>query len=294
MTDSDVNATGPQSQAGAPPREPALPYPGVRERYRDVCRRVAAAAEASGRSAGDVLIVAVTKFAQPEQIRQLIELGHADFGENRVQNLVKRIAPIEEFVARHRTLTSSKRVDLPDRIRWHMIGHLQRNKVKKVLDLVTLIHSVDTLRLAEEIQEAAMRLDRAVDVLIQVNASMEKSKYGLAMPAARHLAQMIGTMANIRLRGLMTLGPLTDDESQVRMCFERCYDCFIEIQNSGKGGRAFNILSMGMSNDFELAIEYGANVVRIGSAIFGEHTEATSDEAGDSDDSGAESARLLL
>ncbi|MBL1217543.1 MAG: YggS family pyridoxal phosphate-dependent enzyme [Planctomycetes bacterium] len=276
MTESDLKSG--KDSAG---RDQMLPYPGVRERYRDVCRRVAAAAEASGRTAKDVLVVAVTKFAQPEQIRQLIELGHADFGENRVQNLVKRIAPIEEFLERHRTLTSSKRVDLPERIRWHMIGHLQRNKVKKVLDLVTLVHSVDTLRLAEEIQEAAMRQDRVVDVLIQINSSLEKSKFGLALPAARHLAQLIGTMANIRLRGMMTMGPLTDDESLIRVCFERCSDCFVEIQTSGEGGPAFNILSMGMTNDFELAIEYGANIVRIGSAIFGDRTESMPGDDGD-------------
>jgi len=242
----------------------------VKQRYREVRQRAADAAVRSGRSPDDVAIVAVTKSATIDQIRELVELGHADFGESRAQHLAKRVAVIDEFLERHRTLPETRRNALPERVRWHMIGHLQRNKVRKVIDLVSMIHSVDTLRLAEEIQEAAMKRDEAVDVLLQVNASREESKFGCAMPAARHLAEQIDTMVHLRLRGLMTMAPLTDDVEVIRATFERCRDAFVEIRESGVGGRDFNILSMGMSNDFEIAIECGANLVRVGTAIFGE------------------------
>ena len=134
----------------------------LKERYRRVTERVAEAAERSGRRSSDVIVVAVTKTATPEQLRQLIELGHQDFGENRLQQLTRRVAMSEEFLARHHAMTSSRRAEVPGRIRWHMIGHLQRNKVKAVLPLVALIHSVDSLRLAEEIQTQAARQDRIV------------------------------------------------------------------------------------------------------------------------------------
>jgi len=251
------------------------PPSSLKGRYRQVVQNVAAAAERSGRRAKDVLIVAVTKYAAPEHIRQLIEMGHADFGESRVQNLVKRITPIEEFHERHRTLTSSRKVDIPDRIRWHMIGHLQRNKVRKVIDLVTLIHSVDTLRLAEEIQDAASTREKPVDVLLQVNASFEKTKYGIALPAAAHLVEMIQTMMHVRVRGLMTMAPFTDDEQVIRDTFLRCQDCFDDIRRKSAVGKSFNILSMGMSHDYEIAIECGANLIRVGTAIFGPREETT-------------------
>ena len=261
----------------------------LRERYQDVRRRIAVAAKRDGRAPDDVLLVAVTKHATPEQIRELVELGHADFGENRVQNLARRVALIDEFMDRHRTLTASRPVNLPAKVRWHMIGHLQRNKVRKALDLVTLIHSVDTLRLAEEIQDAALRREEPVDVLLQVNASFEKTKSGVALPAAIHLAEQIDTMVHLRLRGVMCMAPLTEDVGLIRAAFERGADCFADIQKEGIGGRAFNLLSMGMTNDFELAIECGANVVRIGTAIFGPPiTTPLDDELDEADEDAAD------
>ncbi|MCL4196158.1 MAG: YggS family pyridoxal phosphate-dependent enzyme [Phycisphaerales bacterium] len=246
------------------------PMETLRERYEDVRRRVEEAARRSGRRRSDVLIVAVTKYASPEQIRELIEMGHADFGENRVQQLIRRVAVIDEYLQRHKTMTPSKTVHLPPRVRWHMIGHLQRNKAKKAIELATLIHSVDTLRLAEEIQECALRREAPVDVLMQVNASFERQKSGVAMPAALHLAEQIDSMVHLRLRGLMTMAPLTDDLGAVRGAFERSAECFNDIRERGIGGKSFNVLSMGMTSDFEIAIECGANMVRIGTAIFGD------------------------
>jgi pyridoxal phosphate enzyme (YggS family) len=241
----------------------------LRERYEAVRERIAAAAARSGRRPNDVLLVVVTKLASIDQIRELLELGHVDFGENRVQALVHRAAQIEEFVERHRELSGSKVVNIPEKLRWHMVGHLQRNKVRKVLNLVRLIHSVDSLRLAEEIQVAAARHDEPVEVLIQVNTSGEKTKSGVAPAAARHLIEQIDTMMNLRPRGLMCIAPFVEEPELARPAFERCRDLFDDIRRIGAGGEQFDILSMGMTNDFEVAIDCGANIVRIGTAVFG-------------------------
>ncbi len=251
----------------------------LRQRYEDVRGRIAAAAERVGRSPKNIVLAAVTKNASIDQVRELIELGHMDFAENRVQMMVQRAGQVGEFLKRHRELRGSRPVNLPDRVRWHMIGHLQRNKVRRVLNLVRLIQSVDSLRLAEEIQIAAAQREEPVEVLIQVNSAREKSKYGIAPAAASHLVEQIDTMMVLRPRGLMCMAPLTEDPEDVRPVFLRCAELLEDIQSAGLGGDQFNILSMGMSNDFEVAIECGANIVRVGSAIFGPPPEVTRDES---------------
>lgn len=250
----------------------------LRERYAAVRERIAAAAKRSGRRPEDVLLVAVGKYADVGDVFQLAKLGHKDFGENTVQQLAQRAAMLDELFERDRVLerTRSERgiseagSTASSGIRWHLIGHLQRNKVKRALELSRLIHSVDTLRLAEEIQQIAMKKNQVVEVLLQVNCSEEESKFGCPLPAAACLAEQIDSMIEIRLRGLMTMGPLTDDPNESRAVFERCRDLFDEIRKMGVGEGRFDILSMGMSSDFEVAIECGANVVRVGSAIFGD------------------------
>ncbi len=234
--------------------------------------RVAAAAQRGGRRAEDVIVVAVTKTASPDQIRTLVEMGHVDLGENRVQQLVQRTAQLEEYIHRKRSLgrAADAEDELPDQVRWHMIGHLQRNKVKQIIPLVKLIHSVDSLRLAEEIQTFGGRDDRQVEVLLEVNVGGEASKNGIAPPATQHLAEQIEGMLNLRLRGLMVMAPQTDDADEIRRVFARSAELFEDVRSSGACGRTFNILSMGMTNDFEIAVEEGANVVRVGRAIFGE------------------------
>ncbi|MCC6659341.1 MAG: YggS family pyridoxal phosphate-dependent enzyme [Phycisphaerales bacterium] len=243
------------------------------ERYESVRGRIAAAAERTGRRGQDVLLVAVTKFAEPEQIRELVTLGHRDLGENKVQQLVQRASQLEESLSRQRVLPHARSSPVPE-VRWHMIGHLQRNKARKAIEFSRLIHSVDSLRLAEEIQVAAMRREQPVDVLIQVNCSGEASKFGCPGPAAVHLAEQIDTMVSVRLRGLMTMAPLIENSAAAREAairtFARGREAFEEIQKAGVGEGRFNILSMGMSGDFEEAIAEGANLVRVGSAIFGE------------------------
>jgi pyridoxal phosphate enzyme (YggS family) len=258
----------------------------LRERYDDVRARVAAAAEKSGRKASDIVLVAVTKYASIEDIRELVSFGHVDLGENRVQQLVQRAAIIDEFNARR-----SERGLSVTPVRWHMIGTLQRNKVRQAVEVARLVHSVDSLRLAEEIQEYAEDRDdprpEPVDVLVEVNVSGEKSKHGVAPAAARHLVDMIDTMIALRPRGLMCMAPNTGSVDDARRTFTRCKEIFDEIRAIGSGGERFDILSMGMSGDYEVAIECGANLVRVGSAIFGEPKPDAGEPNEDTDPRGA-------
>ncbi|MFM1824339.1 MAG: hypothetical protein RI967_2605 [Planctomycetota bacterium] len=265
----------------------------LRERYDEVRARIAAAAARSGRRAEDILLVAVTKYAEIEDIRELVQFGHLDLGENRVQQLEQRAAMIEEFTLRRRERGA---VAVPD-VRWHMIGSLQRNKVKKAIATSRLIHSVDSLRLAEELQEHAEERNRPlgddappVEVLVEVNVAGEKSKHGVAPAAARHLVDMIDTMLALRPRGLMCMAPNTGSLDDARRVFTRCKEIFDEIRalRSDIPGDRFDILSMGMSGDYEVAIECGSNLVRVGSAIFGEPAAGAHAAEGD-DDSDADS-----
>ena len=247
----------------------------LEQAYKEVTDRIGEAAARSGRRASDVVMVAVTKTATPDRIRALVEMGHADLGESRVQQLVQRAAQLEEFLGRRRSMGGARDeapTPLPD-VRWHMVGHLQRNKVKRVVPLARMIHSVDSLRVAEEIQAHAARTDDVVDVLIQVSVVNEPNKHGVSSPAVLHVAEQLQTMVHLRLRGLMSMAPATRDPEEARSVFARTKELFDELKAanpSGAGGADCNVLSMGMSDDFEAAVEEGANVVRIGRALFGE------------------------
>ncbi len=247
----------------------------LKDAYRRVQDRIHEAAERAGRRGRDVQMVAVTKYASPDQIRTLVEMGHAELGESKVQQLSQRVAMMEEFLGRKKTLAGAApkaSIDgLPEKVRWHMVGHLQRNKVKQTIPLVGLIHSVDSLRLAEEIHNYAARMDVVADILIQVNVTGETTKTGVAGPAVIHLAEQIDTMMHLRLRGLMTMGPNTGNPEDARPAFARTADILADIRREKIGGNECNILSMGMSDDMEMAIEEGANVLRIGRALFGEN-----------------------
>ena len=248
----------------------------LRDAYADVNRRIAAAAEKSGRTRDDVVLVAVTKYATPDQIRSVVELGQMDLGENRVQQLTQRVPMLQEFLDRKRQLAGAAaktRDETPEKVRWHMIGSLQRNKVKQVAPHVELIHSVDSLRLAEELHNFAARTDAVIDVLVQVNPAHDPKKSGVIPPAVRHLVETIDTMVHLRPRGLMTMAPLTDDPAEMpdaaRRAFSRTREIFEDVKNAGAGQDRFNVLSMGMSGDYEIAIEEGSNLVRVGSSLFG-------------------------
>jgi PLP dependent protein len=234
----------------------------IAARIRQVNDKIAAACARAGREPGEVKLIVVTKSASLDQIKEVIELGYSDLGESRVQQLKKVSDEVEEYLA------SRGQKAPPPKINWHMIGHLQRNKVRTIMPVVTMIHSVDTLRLAEELNVAAAKSPLKPRILLQVNASSEPQKYGVPVGAAIHLAEQLETLPNVRLCGLMTLGPLTNDMDAIRVCFARMKELFMEIRSSRVVGPHFNTLSMGMSHDYEIAIEEGATILRIGSAIF--------------------------
>ena len=236
------------------------------ERLDEVTDRIAAACAKAKREPSEVTLIAVTKTAAPEQIREIIGLGVGDLGESRVQVLTQRAAQINEFFARRQHQGDAA---VPAKLRWHMIGHLQRNKVKPVLPLVSVIHSVDSLRLAEELEAQATKANRKIAVLMQVNASEEASKSGVAVGASVHLAEQIDTMPHLQLIGLMTMAALDGTEKETRHVFARTREIFDEMKWHKIGGAGFKHLSMGMSNDFEVAIEEGATMVRVGTALFG-------------------------
>jgi pyridoxal phosphate enzyme (YggS family) len=229
---------------------------GLAERLATVQRRIASACESAGRSPGSVTLVAVTKYAEPGQVSALVRLGVTDLGENYVQNLQKR----------------TEAVGPPsDSLRWHFVGHLQRNKVKQVLPHVTMLQTLDSLRLAEELESQVPRVlgpTARLPVLMQVNCSEEPQKSGVAVGAARHLGSEIASMKHLRLMGLMTMAKEGDDEAGTRRTFTRCREIFEEMRRHGVAGEDLRHLSMGMTTDLEHGIAEGATIVRVGSALF--------------------------
>ncbi|MHC4750938.1 MAG: YggS family pyridoxal phosphate-dependent enzyme [Planctomycetota bacterium] len=235
----------------------------ISERIKRIKDSINSACVRFGRKAGEVKLVVVTKSANIEAVKEVIHLGLTDLGENRVQQLKKVSTEVTGF------LQGPNGDSVPQKkVNWHMIGHLQRNKVGQVLPIAVLIHSVDTLRLAEEINTAAAKLNLCPKVLLQVNTSNEPQKYGVPVGAATHLAEQIETLPNLKLVGLMTMAPLTHNKDVVRACFVRARELFIEMCGERIVGPQFTELSMGMSSDYEVAVEEGATILRIGSAIF--------------------------
>ena len=214
--------------------------------------RITAAAERAGRDARSVQIVAVSKTKPVSLILEAIDAGLTDIGENRVQEAMGKY----------------NQVDRP--AKWHLVGHLQRNKVRQALPIFDLIHSVDSLRLLTEIDRRSAQLDSRTEVLVQVNTSGEPSKYGLAPDAVLDFIENALGYAHIRIKGLMTIGAFLPDPEAVRPSFVLLRTLQEEISEQRFEGVEMEYLSMGMTNDFEVAIEEGANLVRIGTAIFGE------------------------
>lgn len=245
------------------------------EKLDEIKARIAAACAKANREPSEVTLIAVTKNAAPEQIREVISLGVGDLGESRVQVLTQRAAQINEFFQRQQGRGEPDST-YPAKLRWHMIGHLQRNKIKQVLPLVDVIHSIDSLRLAEELDAQSEKLKKKTPVMLQVNASEEPQKFGVAVGAAVHLAEQIDSMPGLQMVGLMSMAPLTDDLDKARFVFARTREIFEEMRWHKIGGAGLKHLSMGMSNDFEPAILEGATMVRIGTSLFGgahDHTE---------------------
>jgi len=217
----------------------------------EVKRQLAAAAQSCGRNPAEVRLVAVSKTRPAQDIIEAFHCGQTIFGENYVQELCAK----------------AREVDLP--VQWHFIGHLQSNKVKQIAGMVSMIHSVDRLSLAEEISRQWGRLGRVCDILIQVNISGEVSKSGTSEAAALELVRSISQLPNIKIRGLMTMPPFFDDPEAARPYFAGLRKLASTIEAEGIAGVEMRELSMGMSGDYAAAIAEGATCVRIGSAIFG-------------------------
>ena len=223
----------------------------IRENLEEVERRITAAAERSGRKRDDILLVAVTKTHPADMMNEAIRLGVTDIGENKPQEVRDKYADV-----------------LP--VKWHLIGHLQTNKVKYVIDKVCLIHSVDSVKLMDEIERQAEKHDVNMDILIQVNISGEETKSGVSADEVEELLLHAGTLKRVKVKGLMTIAPKTDDSVTNTLHFDNMRQLFIDIQKKKYDNVNMKYLSMGMSGDYETAIECGANIVRVGSAIFGE------------------------
>lgn len=230
----------------------------VEQRIADACHR-------ARRPRESVTLVAVTKNVTLDTLRCLVESGPSVLGENRVQELIRRAAWIRESLQRRAWDSSIPAIRAPA---WHMVGHLQRNKVRLLLPWVEMIQSVDSLRLAEELDAECAKLGRTMAVLLEVNAGGEAAKTGVAVAATTHLSEQIHSLKHLDLRGLMTMAPLTEDANAIRHTFQRVRELYEEIISERLCGPSFRELSMGMSQDFEHAIEFGATFVRIGSALF--------------------------
>lgn len=201
-----------------------------------------------------VSLIAVTKTHSVEKLKELYQTGHRAFGENKVQEMV------DKYTA------------LPKDIQWHLIGHLQTNKVKFIAPFVTLIHSVDSLKLLQEINKQAAKNNRVIDCLLQVYIAEEETKFGLDLPETKQLLDsgIIDALTHVRVRGLMGMASNTADKEQIAAEFKSLADFFKEQQQLVSGNVKFEILSMGMSSDFEIAIRNGSTMIRVGSLIFGE------------------------
>ena len=223
----------------------------IYENCEKIKARINAAAIKAGRNTDDIKVIAVSKTVDTARITKALEWGISDLGENRVQELCDKFDIINM------------------KCKWHLIGHLQTNKVKYILDKVSMIHSLDRLELANEIQKRAEKANRQVEALVQVNISAEDSKYGISPESALDFIKELSKMGNIKVKGLMTIAPLAENPEDVRWVFAGLRKLLIDISKENIDNIDMDYLSMGMSNDFEVAIEEGSNMLRIGTAIFG-------------------------
>lgn len=222
------------------------------DNLENVKERVKLAAIRANRNPDDVMLIAVSKTKPAEAVKEVYDCGIRDFGENKVQEICM------------------KKEILPEDINWHMIGHLQRNKVKMVIDKACLIHSVDSIRLAKQISEEAVKKNITVQILLEVNVAEEESKYGFSTEETEVVLREIAAMPNILVRGLMTSAPYTENSEENRQFFRTLKQLCVDLKAKNIDNTSMDYLSMGMTGDFEVAIEEGATHVRVGTAIFGE------------------------
>lgn len=224
----------------------------LRENYQHVMENVAQAAKRSGRNSSDVMLLPVTKTQDVGTISLAYDLGMRHAGENRVQEIL------------------AKKPLLPPDLDFHLIGHLQKNKVRQILGQVSLIHSVDSFELAEVIEKEAAKKDLTVRILLEINAAEEESKFGISLSEALPMAERVAVLPHVHLEGLMTVAPYVADPEENRKVFRDMHDIFVDIRDKRIDNVNMVVLSMGMTNDYQVAIEEGANLVRVGTGIFGE------------------------
>ena len=224
----------------------------VRENLETVEANIRKACANAGRSRDEVTLIAVSKTKPVSMLMEAYDSGIRIFGENKVQEMC------------------DKYEQMPKDIQWHMIGHLQRNKVKYIVDKVYLIHSVDSLRLAEEISREAVKKQVEVNILIEVNVAQEESKFGTTVEETATLIREIATLPGIHIRGLMTIAPFVEDPEENRGYFQKLRQLAVDIGNKNIDNISMNILSMGMTGDYMVATQEGATIVRVGTGIFGE------------------------
>ncbi|MCI5826688.1 MAG: YggS family pyridoxal phosphate-dependent enzyme, partial [Lachnospiraceae bacterium] len=218
----------------------------LKDNFETVEKNVANACARAGRDRSEVTLIAVSKTKPVEMLREVYDAGARDFGENKVQEICEKYDK------------------LPSDIKWHMIGHLQRNKVKQVIDKVTLIHSVDSYRLAQEISVQAQKKGLSIPILIEVNIAGEESKFGISADDTIQLVEEIAALPNLKIQGLMTIAPYVVDPEENRLYFRQIKQLSVDIKNKNIDNVSMDILSMGMTGDYEVAIEEGATMVRVG------------------------------
>ena len=223
----------------------------LKDQLQEVEKRIQAACDRAGRKREDVTLIAVSKTKPVETLQEAYDLGVRIFGENKVQEL------------------TAKYEALPKDIHWHMIGHLQTNKVKYIIDKAELIHSVDSLKLAETIEKEAAKHDLIADILVEVNVAEEESKFGMKMEEVIPFVEKVSAFPHVRVRGLMTIAPFVEDPEENRSIFADLHKLYIDIKKKNHDNDTVSVLSMGMTNDYEVAIEEGATMVRVGTGIFG-------------------------
>lgn len=223
----------------------------IKEQLECVEEKILRACERSGRSREEVTLIAVSKTKPIEDLKEAYAHGARYFGENKVQEITEKYP------------------QMPDDVKWHMIGHLQRNKIKYIIDKVALIHSVDSLRLAEAIQAEAAKHRVTMPILIEVNVAEEESKFGLSVEETLPLIEQVSKMENLCVQGLMTIAPYVDDPEENRWVFRKLKKLSVDIDQKNINNVNMCVLSMGMTGDYEVAIEEGATMVRVGTGIFG-------------------------
>lgn len=224
----------------------------LKDNLVEVEKRILEACQKAGRSRDEVTLIAVSKTKPVEMLQEIYDANVRDFGENKVQEMCDKIEL------------------LPQDIKWHMIGHLQTNKVKYIVGRTELIHSVDSLRLAQEIQKQAVKKDVIVPILVEVNIAQEESKFGISKEETIQLVKEIALLDHVAIKGLMTIAPFVEDPEDNRCYFKAIKELSVDINNQNIDNVHMDILSMGMTGDYTVAIEEGATMVRVGTGIFGE------------------------